>query len=113
MKNVELTRFQDRLDDLFGRIGSLTDDLEMQAHWAKYLCILCSGFLETSVRAIYRQHVRACAAPHVVNFVETKLKAFQNPRMQKILELSEYVQRTSPVLDIIRNPVSVTVSLAN
>ena len=30
---------------------------------------------------------------------------------EKVLELCEYVQRTSPVLDIIRNPVPVTVSL--
>jgi uncharacterized OsmC-like protein len=30
---------------------------------------------------------------------------------QKVLELCEYVQQTSPVLDIIRNPVPVTVSL--
>ncbi|GIV97080.1 MAG: osmotically inducible protein C [Herpetosiphonaceae bacterium] len=31
---------------------------------------------------------------------------------QQIEELCEYVQKTSPVLDIIRNPVSVTVTLA-
>jgi uncharacterized OsmC-like protein len=33
--------------------------------------------------------------------------------LEKIVELSEYVQSTSPVLDIIRNPVSVTISLAD
>ena len=32
---------------------------------------------------------------------------------EKILELCEYVQKTSPVLDILRNPVPVTVSLEN
>lgn len=31
----------------------------------------------------------------------------------KIIELCNYVQKTSPVLDIIRNPVPVTVALAN
>ncbi len=30
---------------------------------------------------------------------------------EKLVELCEYVQRTSPVLDIIRNPVPVTVTL--
>jgi len=30
---------------------------------------------------------------------------------EKVLELCDYVQRTSPVLDIIRNPVPVTVTL--
>jgi uncharacterized OsmC-like protein len=34
-----------------------------------------------------------------------------NAPSEKILELCEYVQKTSPVLDIIRNPVPVTVSL--
>ncbi|MEW5985903.1 MAG: OsmC family protein [Chloroflexota bacterium] len=31
---------------------------------------------------------------------------------EKLLELCEYVQRTSPVLDIIRNPVPVSLSLS-
>jgi uncharacterized OsmC-like protein len=30
---------------------------------------------------------------------------------EKVLELCDYVQRTSPVLDIIRNPVPVTITL--
>ncbi len=30
---------------------------------------------------------------------------------EKIVELCNYVQKTSPVLDIIRNPVPVTVAL--
>lgn len=30
---------------------------------------------------------------------------------EKVVELCDYVQRTSPVLDIIRNPIPVTVSL--
>lgn len=32
---------------------------------------------------------------------------------QKLEELCDYVQRTSPVLDIVRNPVSVSVKLAD
>lgn len=32
---------------------------------------------------------------------------------EKVLELCNYVQKTSPVLDIIRNPVPVTVTLAS
>jgi uncharacterized OsmC-like protein len=32
---------------------------------------------------------------------------------EKIEELCEYVQKTSPVMDIIRRPVPVTVSLAD
>jgi hypothetical protein len=32
---------------------------------------------------------------------------------EEVVELCNYVQKTSPVLDIIRNPVPVTVELAN
>jgi uncharacterized OsmC-like protein len=32
---------------------------------------------------------------------------------ERIVELCDYVQKTSPVLDIVRNPVPVTVSLAD
>jgi hypothetical protein len=32
---------------------------------------------------------------------------------EKIVELCNYVQRTSPVLDMLRNPVPVTVTLEN
>ena len=38
-------------------------------------------------------------------------RAKTNAPREKVLELCEYVQRTSPVLDIIRNPVPVSVSL--
>lgn len=34
-----------------------------------------------------------------------------NASREKVLELCEYVQKTSPVLDIIRNPVPVSISL--
>jgi len=36
-----------------------------------------------------------------------------NAPREKIVELCDYVQKTSPVLDIIRNPVPVTVTLDN
>jgi len=36
-----------------------------------------------------------------------------NAPREKLEELCDYVQKTSPVLDIIRNPVPVTIDLAN
>ena len=36
-----------------------------------------------------------------------------NAPLEKIEELCEYVQKTSPVLDMIRNPVPVTVAMTN
>jgi hypothetical protein len=47
-----------------------------------------SGFLESSVRAIYSQYAITKAEPKVANFVESELKSFQNPKMERILELT-------------------------
>lgn len=88
MKNIVALRNQQQLDNLFKKVEALQNDDELRAHWAKYLCILVSVFLENSVPAIYRQYARDKAAPYVVNYVDNKLKGFQNPKMNKILELT-------------------------
>ena len=41
------------------------------------------------------------------------LPARANARRAKLEELCEYVQKTSPVLDIIRSPVPVSIALAD
>jgi len=87
MKNREIARYQQRLDDLFDKIKDI-QDIELQSHWARYLCILVSGYIETSVRLIYSDYVKNKANQNVVNFVSSKLENFQNPNMNKILDLT-------------------------
>ena len=50
--------------------------------------ILVSGFIESSIRSIYEQYASNKASPKVANFVGNRLRSFQNPRMDKILDLS-------------------------
>jgi hypothetical protein len=88
MKNKEVVRYKQQLDALFAKISKLPqDDPEIQSHWARYLCIRVSGFLEISISAIYRQYTKDKSAPFVANYVESQLKNFQNPNMDKILRL--------------------------
>lgn len=88
MRNREATRYKNQLDDLFVKVTSLSGDVELQSHWARYLCIRTSGFIETSVRAIYGEYAKNKSHPHIANFVQSKLGSFQNPTMKKILELT-------------------------
>lgn len=89
MKNKEVVRYKQQLDDLFAKTSNLPqDDFEIQSHWARYLCIRVSGFLEVSIRSIYSQYAKDKAAPFVVNYVESQLKNFQNPNMEKILNIT-------------------------
>lgn len=55
---AEIAQHRSRLDHLYQQADKLMyqqadkliDDQEMLAHWSRYLCVLTSGFLETSVR---------------------------------------------------------------
>lgn len=87
MRNIRLVQQRDRLDYLFKQVGSLPDPF-LQGHWARYLCVLVSGFLENSVRILYGEYARKKAEPFVANFVDKQLKSIQNPTMGKILDLT-------------------------
>lgn len=93
MKNIEIVRYKKQLDELFNKISALSEDLELQSHWSRYLCIRISGFLEVSVRAIYSQYAKDKAAPYVANYVQSQLKNFQNPNMEKIIQLTGFFDR--------------------
>ncbi len=88
MKNQDISRNKQELDCLFEKVTVFSADTYLQSHWARYLCILVSGFLETSVRIIYRDYAKNKATPQIANFVEGKLEDFQNPKMEKILQLT-------------------------
>lgn len=88
MISAEIESYRKLLKHLFGKVKLLSEDPELQSHWARYLCILVSGYIEVSVRAIYADYARTKAVPNIANFIENHLKGFQNPNMDKILELS-------------------------
>src|SRR5262249_6868094 len=67
---------------------SLSEDLELQSHWARYLCVLVSGYAEHSVRSLYTEYARDNASPAVAAYVQSQLKGFLNPKMENILTLS-------------------------
>lgn len=87
MANKEVVRYQNRLDHLFTQIRAFDYEPEVQAHWARYLCVLVSGYLETSVRAILSEYVRDKAHENIARFVSEKLDDLRNPKMGKILDL--------------------------
>ena len=88
MKTYAVKQHKQRLDEVFKKISALAPDPEVQSHWARYLCVLVSGFLETSVKSVVGEYVKKRSSSEVSRFVESRLKGFQNPNMQRILELS-------------------------
>ena len=85
MRNREVNQHKDRLDDLFKQVGEVSD-INLQGHWARYLCVLVSGFIEVSIRAILTEYVKSRADTSVANYVVRGLDRFQNPNMERILQ---------------------------
>jgi HEPN superfamily RiboL-PSP-like protein len=75
-----------RLDELF-KVARTLSDAEIQSHWARYLCVLVSGFLENSVELCLSEYCKRVTNATVANFVSARLRGFQNPKMGAILEL--------------------------
>ncbi|NJO84423.1 MAG: hypothetical protein HC828_17695 [Blastochloris sp.] len=76
---------KDRLDNLFKKASAM-DDAEMQAHFARYLCVLVSGFLENAIREIYSTYARGQSSPYAANYVNAQLKHPGNPNMERVHE---------------------------
>lgn len=87
MQNQELSRQLQKLQTLIqGATNACGESVEMQSHWAKYICVLTSGFLENAIKELYGDFATKAASPPVAAFVYTKLKGIRNPNAKKFLE---------------------------
>ena len=87
MKNRIAVQAKDRLDGLFDKVNEFAGDLELQSHWARYLCVRVSGFIEISVRAILVEYAKNRSDRSIANYVERQLNRFQNPNMERLVQL--------------------------
>lgn len=83
---VEVYRLETRLNAAFSR-AKATPDLETQGDLAKHLCVLVSGYLEVSIKALLLEHTRARSGTSVQRYVDSHLKRFSNPNAGKVLGL--------------------------
>lgn len=88
----DVQRQKDRLDVLFSKAAAI-NDFELKGHWAEYLCVRASGFVEHAVRTTLMAYADDRASPEVARFVRWHLERFTNPKTEKVIPL---VQRFSP-----------------
>jgi hypothetical protein len=84
---VQAERFRRRLIDAFGRYGRVGEDPEVQADFARYLCVLTSAYVEQVLYVLLRELTRKRSDKRVLAFVDHHLERFQNPKAEKIAEL--------------------------
>ncbi len=84
---AEVYRLKRVLDESFKRVAKIDNDSELQADFARYLCVLVSGFIEKSVVELILEHTRHRANPSVLRFVEYRTRQFTNVNAQRLEEL--------------------------
>lgn len=67
---------------------SCGDNLELQGHWGKYICVLAAGFLENAIGEVYIPLVSSSSSPAVSNFTQRVLEKVQNPKSSKFVEIA-------------------------
>jgi hypothetical protein len=95
IRNQEISRQLQRLNSLIQRTESASSgDIEIQAHWAKYLCVLCAGMLENALKEIYADFVKNAASEPVANYVVAVLQRIQNPKTNRFIETARSFKPT-------------------
>lgn len=90
IKNGELFRQRQAIDALINRTrAACADDLELQSHWAKYICVICFGFLCNSVIEIYSDFIKVGTNPKVGAYASSTLRQIQSINSEKLLKVVE------------------------
>jgi hypothetical protein len=84
---AEVSRLKMRLDATVNRSPSPSADFEVQSDFAKYLCVLVSGFFENAIVALILDYVERRSSPEVAVFVGRQLDRWTNPNSEKISKL--------------------------
>jgi len=87
MKSASLARQLQRLNWLIDTTRRASgDQLELHAHWGRYLCVLVAGFLENAIGEIYSEYAKRAASEPVAKYVASVVLRIQNPRAERFVE---------------------------
>jgi len=118
---AEVHRLKSRLDATFQRSRQLGSDSdpEIQSDFARYLCVLVSGYLEKAVTELVLEHARRSGGPTLQRFVESRTRHFANANAQRLKDLlgsfhSDWRDRLNGILrDGLDDAVNGVVDLRN
>src|SRR2546430_1699259 len=102
---AEVERHRKQLDATFKRAGGLGADPELLSDFARYLCVLASGFLEQAVIELLLEYVRSHSDTSVQQFAEQRLRQLTNLKAQRLIEvLGNFNSGWRTALEAFRQP---------
>lgn len=76
-----------KLESVFSLYASLGKDEEIKSHWAKYLCVLTSGFLEDTMKTILYKYIHKHANTNVAHFANMHIVSIRNLKEERLKQL--------------------------
>ena len=90
MRNPQINMRLVEIRELIDRTGDATQDINLQAHWGRYLCVVVAGFLEYGLRTIYVDFAERSASPQVARFASRTIRRIRNPNAERFLQTAGY-----------------------
>jgi hypothetical protein len=88
--NLELNRQYSRISSLIEKAKEFEPDDVLRSHLTKYICVLCSGFIENSVYHTFSDIAESICPPSVVlTYTKSQLYKIQNANAEKIRALAK------------------------
>jgi len=84
---LPVVREKQRLDRVFSLVEQMRLDEEVLSHWAKYLCVLTSGFVENALRLILHDYAIKHANETVASYVSARIEGLTNLNNERIVQL--------------------------
>jgi hypothetical protein len=82
---AEVDRQRQQLDATFTRAVAVGADPELLSDYARYLCVLVSGFLEQAVGEILIEYVRTHSDNRVQQHFEQRLRKLTNLKTERLI----------------------------
>lgn len=83
---AEVARQQRQLDTTFSRAQGLHADLELLSDFARYLCVLVSGFVEQTTIELLIEYARTHSDPRIQRHVERNVRHATNLNAQRLID---------------------------
>ncbi|MAE20843.1 MAG: hypothetical protein CMK92_00260 [Pseudomonas sp.] len=78
---------QDTLDATFARVNKIDImDIELRADFARYLCVLVSGFLDQTIQSFTSEYVKKRSSPQIAHYIANSITNLTNLKSKKLTE---------------------------
>ena len=84
---AEVARRRQQLDATFDRARGLDADPELLSDFARYLCVLVSGFVEQATIELLIEYVRIRSDPRIQSYVECRVRRLSNLNTPKLINV--------------------------